>query len=64
MRIRKYATKTGVIEIDPDAHVLPRHIHGGDYAIHLANRGRGGGASSGSGKSKRKILRPPEGGWK
>lgn len=59
-RIRQW----GSVELLPDANVLPRYLQGGDYALSRINRNKSGGAKSKGGKAKKKIMFPPEGGWK
>lgn len=63
-RIRKWHTKDSIIEILPDCSVLPRYLHGSDYARGRAAGQRRGGPRKKTALPRIRLMKPPMGGWK
>lgn len=62
-RVRRWHTKDSIVEVVADCTVLPRYLHGGDYALHRLNATRRGGPRKKTSLPRIRVLYPPEGGW-
>lgn len=63
-RVRRWHTKDAIIDIVPDCHVLPRYLHGSDYATGRVNAMKQGGPRKKTSLPRIRLLKPPPGGWK
>lgn len=62
-RTRKWQTENGTVTLLPDCNVLPRYLHGGDYALGRVHGLRRGGPRKKTSLPRIKLLKPPPGGW-
>lgn len=65
-RTRKWITKNGTVELDPDPHVLPRYQHGSDLYRHrrLKLARKPAAIRKKTTRSRVKRLLPPPEGWR